>query len=115
MVIIAGLSIGSYRYYQTSQAAKQILIENVAKLNVVVEEQKATIIAIQQRYKQQVTAAINLVEANSTLNSEKLALSDKLMKHDLEELSRRKPGLIETRINNGTQDLFDSIIAITAQ
>ena len=33
-------------------------------------------------------------------------LIDKLRKHDLAKLSLQKPGLVETRINNGTKRLF---------
>ncbi len=33
-------------------------------------------------------------------------LIDKVRKHDLAKLSLQKPGLVETRINNGTKRLF---------
>ena len=41
-------------------------------------------------------------------------LRKKLHKHDLTRLSIKKPGLIEKRINDGTNKLFDSIESITA-
>ena len=41
-------------------------------------------------------------------------LRKKLHKHNLTRLSIKKPGLIEKRINDGTNKLFDSIESITA-
>jgi len=41
-------------------------------------------------------------------------LIGKLQKHDLTRLSYRKPGLIEKRINNGTQNIFDSLESLTS-
>ena len=46
------------------------------------------------------------------------AVTDNLRKilndHDLTRLVLAKPGLIETRINNATQELFDSIESSTS-
>ena len=40
-------------------------------------------------------------------------LISKLQKHDLTRLSHQKPGMIEKRINNGTQKVFDSLESLT--
>jgi hypothetical protein len=47
----------------------------------------------------------NLREAEAGLDQIRSTLSD----HDLTRLALRKPGLIETRINNGTKEVFDQI------
>ncbi len=39
-------------------------------------------------------------------NKEVRKLNDIFAKHDIEKLASRKPGLIETRLNNGTADAF---------
>jgi ribosomal protein L3 len=82
---------------------------------MVVEEQKNTIATIKNKYEQQTSSLTSLLASNATLTREKENLSNKLMKHDLEELSRRKPALVETRINNGTKELFDSFVTITTE
>jgi len=58
---------------------------------------------------------MTLATANTALSVERDALSTKLMKHDLEELSRLKPGLVEKRINDATKELFSSFMSITAK
>ena len=42
-------------------------------------------------------------------------LSSKLRRHDLEELSRAKPGLMEKKINNGTKRLLLELEAISGE
>jgi len=83
------------------------------KLSITVKEQQQTLDQVTQRYKNQADSLISLMRSNEQLGAEKQALSDKLLKHDLEELSKRKPALVEKRINDGTQNLFDSFSAIS--
>lgn len=112
-IMVAMITVSFYIYYTTSQRQLATLIASQASLTVALEQQTQTIEAIQARYKQQVTALSDLNKSNATMYLEKQRLSDKLMKHDLEELSRRKPGLVETRINNGTKELFRSLTDIS--
>ena len=42
-------------------------------------------------------------------------LRRKLQKHDLTRLSEKKPGLVEKKINEGTQKLFNDFESITAK
>ena len=42
------------------------------------------------------------------------ALQEKLRTHDLTMLTLRRPGLIETRVNNATQKLFEDFESSTA-
>ena len=118
MILIALListTVASSWYYKYSQGVIRTLTENNAKLEIAIETQKATMEAMQKSFELQAAALTSLSVSNQTLSLEKEALSTKLMKHDLEELSKRKPGLIETRINNGTKDLFTSFIDLSAQ
>ena len=102
-------------YYKNTQQQILLLKQDNIALDIALKEQQDTIQQIQASYKLQTTSLITLASANYNLNIEKDALSNKLMKHDLEELSRRKPVLVETRINNGTKELFSSFMSITAQ
>lgn len=114
-VIITALTGSFYIYYQSSQHKIAVLTESNTKLTMAVETQKKTIAAIQERYKTQTAAIASLAESNASLSLEKDALSNKLMRHDLEELSRRKPALVETRINNGTKELFSSLTNLSTK
>jgi hypothetical protein len=46
-------------------------------------------------------------------NDYKNTLIDKLRKHDLAKLSMKKPGLVEKKINRGTEKLFRSLESLT--
>lgn len=113
--LVTIISGSFYAYYKVTSYKMAALVDANNKLTMAVEEQKQTIATIKVKYEQQTSSLTSLITANSTLSAEKENLSNKLMKHDLEELSRRKPALVETRINNGTKELFDSFATISAQ
>jgi hypothetical protein len=114
ILLLTSASIFTVYYKNTQQ---QILTLEQARitLEVAVQQQQAAIQQIQTSYKLQTSRLMTLASANSDLNLEKDILVNKLIKHDLEELSRHKPILVETRINNGTKELFSSFMSITAQ
>ena len=113
--ILLTISGSFYAYYKISSYKLAALAEVNSKLTLAVQEQKQTISALKATYEKQSTSLTNLLAANATLNNEKEELSNKLMKHDLEELSRRKPALVEARINNGTKELFDSFTSLSTK
>lgn len=113
LAAIGSVSTVSYIYYKSSQATIKIQAENITKLSVAVETQKETIAALDTFYRKQTAILNELTTVNSELQAEKIALSDKLIKHDLEELSRRKPVLVEKIINDGTKKLLDSFTTLT--
>lgn len=111
--LVGGVVYGGYYYYKDTQSRIQILTENSAKLEMVAEEQTNTIdVLIQDREKfQQLN---NELQTNlNKANNYKDVLIGKLRKHDLLKLSLQKPGLVEKKINNGTQKLFDSLEKLT--
>lgn len=113
--ILLTISGSFYAYYRISSYKLAALTEANSKLSLAVQEQKQTISALKATYERQSTSLTNLLAANATLSNEKEELSNKLMKHDLEELSRRKPALVEARINNGTKELFDSFTSLSTK
>ena len=118
LIIVVGLLGGvvyvTYAYYQDTQQRIATLQQNNAKLETVAKTNELTINSLQES--QEKFATLNN-ELQTKLN---LALTygddlrKKLHKHDLTRLSIKKPGLIEKRINDGTNKLFDSIESITA-
>ena len=115
LALLVSSSLASAWYYKYSQDIIMTLQSNNAKLEVAINTQKQTISSMKENFEKQAAALTDLSAANQALNSEKDALSTKLMKHDLEELSRRKPVLIERRINNGTKKLFSDFTDLSTQ
>lgn len=115
VLLISIITASFYTYYQNSQyKIKELTTANLA-MSIAVKEQVETISILQKKYDKQATALTTLSYSTYKLYLEKDALSNKLMKHDLEELSRRKPALIETRINNGTKELFNSLTTLSTE
>ena len=112
--LVGGVVYGAYAYYHDTQQRIKTLQKNNAKLETVAKANELTINSLQES--QEKFATLNN-ELQTKLN---LALTygddlrKKLHKHDLTRLSIKKPGLIEKRINDGTNKLFDSIESITA-
>jgi Tfp pilus assembly protein PilO len=113
ILLFSTVAGGGYFYYTDTQATIAQLRENNAQLKVAVEDNQRTIDTLQE------TAARNQVlsdELQAKLNESEESrnrLIEVFGKHDLTRLALKKPGLIETRVNNGTQKAFDDIESIT--
>ena len=116
IVIVGILGIAGYGakyYYDTTQAKISVLQSNNAKLEVANEENQATI-------EQMGKNAKRLNELAETLNSDLQKaevygdeLRATLNKHNLTHLANKKPGMIEKRMQNATDKLWDSLESIT--
>ena len=113
MGVIGGVGYGGYMYYKDTQERISILTENNAKLEVAAQLQEETI-----------NTMIEDVERNAELNKElqdKLQLAEKygdqlrntLRKHNLTHLANKKPSLIEKRMQNATNRLWDDLAVVT--
>ena len=112
--ILGGAAYGAKYYYDTTQNTIAQLRDNNAKLEVANETNQATIEKMGQD-----SARLN--ELNSELNanlrkSEKYGdeLRDTLNKHNLTHLANKKPGLIEKRMQNATDELWDDLESLTS-
>ena len=103
--LIVAMGLGGWFLYNQNITLKN---ENTA-LNFAVEEQKQTIAAVQEAYETQGKALNNLSSRNAEIESEMNRYLDIFRRHNLNQLAAAKPGLIETRVNNGTKKVFDSI------
>ena len=113
MGVIGGVGYGGYMYYKDTQERIAILTENNAKLEVAAQLQEETI-----------NTMIEDVQRNSELNRElqkELQVAEQygdqlrntLRKHNLTHLANKKPGLIERKMQNATNRLWDDLADIT--
>jgi len=107
--LVGGAVAGAYYYYTDSQARIQALIENTAKLQMAKQVQDDTISALVADQKKFAKLNSDLRGRLDKANDYKDVLIGKLRKHNLSNLSLRKPLLVEKRINAGTAKLFRSL------
>lgn len=117
IAIVGVLGIAAYGakyYYDSTQATIAQLRENNAKLEVVAKTNEETINKLN-------SDAIQMASLNQSLQQElqqaelyKQELLGKLQKHNLSQLSLKKPGLIEKRINDATAKVFDDLESLTS-
>ena len=111
--IVGGALYGAKYYYDTTQATIATLRENNAKLETANQINQETIQKQQQD-------AVRLSELNNELTIELQRaeqygdeLRATLNKHNLTHLANKKPGLIEQRMQNATDKLWDDLESIT--
>lgn len=75
------------------------------------QEQRAAIESLQNDFKVQTEGLLAIQSRNQEIEAEMSRYLDIFKRHNLSKLAAAKPGLIETRVNNGTKDVFDSIEA----
>jgi hypothetical protein len=103
MVLLIAAAGLAYWYYTDTQARLQQLAADKAKLELAVQQQEETIRWMTEFQARQ-SADLNQLQSNlSTAEAERNKLTDLLSRHDLTTLARRKPQLIEDRMNAATQ------------
>ena len=103
-VIVVLLSLCGFLYYQN---------QSLSSLNKAFElrdqEQKAAIKSLQDDFKVQTEGLLDIQKKNQQIEQEMNRYLDIFKRHNLSKLAAAKPGLIETRVNNGTKEVFESI------
>lgn len=112
-VIITG-ALGGYYYYNSTQTE---LIE-LRQLNQAFElrdaQQQEAITSLQNSYAVQTAALLDVQTKSQEIQQEMNRYLDIFKRHNLTKLAAAKPGLIETRANKGTKEVFDGIEADSA-
>ena len=65
--------------------------------------------SLQNDFKLQTEGLLQLQAKNQEIENEMNRYLDIFKRHNLAKLAAAKPGLIETRVNNGTKNVFESI------
>jgi len=112
MTVIATAGMG-YLYVQKLQSDLQTARDNVAKMEVAVQISEDSIATLQ-------ADVVRNAELSATLQielqkSERYGdeLRSTLQRHNLTALAQKKPGLIENRMQNATDSLWDDLRSIT--
>lgn len=106
LVILLILSGGAV-YWLNAENEK--LKANTLKLELAIQEQKATFEAIEKQRIKQNEVLTQLGQRNNEIEVEMARYLDIFARHNLSKLASAKPGLIEKRANNATKQVFDSI------
>jgi hypothetical protein len=101
------LVLGGSAYYLWND--NQTLKDNQAKLEFAIQEQKAAFETMKLSYEKQGAALGNLQRKNAQIEAEKDRYLDIFRRHNLDRLALMKPGLVESRLNNGTKAVFEEI------
>ena len=111
--LVGGAVWGAYGYYKDTQQRISTLTQNNAKLKSANDTNTATIEQLNKN-------ALALNQLIDDLGSElKRAeqygdeLRNTLRKHNLTHLANKKPGMIEKRMQNATDKLWDDLESIT--
>lgn len=103
-VIVVLFSLCGFLYYQN---------QSLSSLNKAFElrdqEQKAAIKSLQDDFKVQTEGLLDIQRKNQQIEQEMNRYLDIFKRHNLSKLAAAKPGLVETRVNNGTKEVFESI------
>ena len=112
MTVIATAGMG-YLYVQKLQSDLETARENVAKMEVAVQISEASIATLQRDVAR--NAELNATLQRDLQTAEKYGdeLRATLQKHNLTALAQRKPGLIENRMQDATNKLWDDLRGIT--
>ena len=103
VIVIMGL--GGYFLYNKNQE----LIKLNAAFEVRDSEQKAALEAIQNSLEKTSKELTGLQVRNQQYEEEMNEYLDIFRRHNLAKLASAKPGMIETRVNDRTKEVFDGI------
>ena len=114
VIAVGGAVMSARAYYKETQERIATLHKNNAKMEVVQQQNEVVLRSLTSEATRLNDLNFNLQENLDAAEDYKDELIVKLQKHNLTRLSYQKPGLIERKINNGTQSIFDSLESLTS-
>ena len=114
IALLGGVAYAAKYYYDTTQATISQLRENNAKLEVANEENQATITKMTENNKRLNELTDQLGEELRKSEAYGDELRETLNKHNLTHLANKKPGMIEKRMQNATDKLWDDLESVTS-
>ena len=114
IALLGGVAYAAKYYYDTTQATIAQLRQNNAKLEVANEENQATIQKMSEDAIRLNALTDQLGEDLRKAESYGDELRNTLNKHNLTHLANKKPGMIEKRMQNATDKLWDDLESVTS-
>jgi hypothetical protein len=115
MSIIMAMGVSGFLYYQFSVVPMKNKLEEQAKVIIAQDlrdqEQRAAIESIQNNLAVTTESLKGLQIQNQQYEAEMSEYLDIFRRHNIAKLASAKPGLMETRVNNATKEVFDAIEA----
>ena len=105
IAIILILGLGCWWLYSENQT----LTFNNMQLEVAIKQQEDAIESIREAYEKQGDSLNGMINKNAQIEAEKNRYMDIFKRHDLNKLAIAKPGLLESKVNKGTKNVFDTI------
>jgi hypothetical protein len=117
IIILAGAGFGAHKFIVNEKDGRinqlQGQVDTLNQHNVALQAAAATnegtIRSLEANAKQQAQAMVGLTERNNDLNAQRDSYLRIFKDHDLTKLARARPGMIESRANNATADVFRSV------
>ena len=117
LLVLTGGAYGYHNYTINSKESQitqlklnvNILQNNVIRLESALERSEQSVKDALENFKKQQMTIGEMTAKNETLSRERDEYLSIFKRHDLTNLARVKPGLIEPRINNGTKTVFRQI------
>ena len=103
--IIFILGLASWWLYSENQ----VLTMNNMQFEVAIQQLEEAIATIKESYEKQGAALNQLSSKNAQIEAEMNGYLDIFRRHNLNKLAIAKPGMIETRANDQTSEVFRSI------
>jgi hypothetical protein len=110
MLVLCGVF---YWYYNDTQERIAILNENNAKLETAVQISESSIATLQKDAIRNAELSAQLQQELQKAEQYGDELRATLQKHNLTALAQKKPGLIENRMQNATDNLWDDLRSLT--
>ena len=115
MSIIMAMGVSGFLYYQFSIVPMKNKLEEQAQVIIAQDlrdqEQRAAIESIQNNLAVTTESLRGLQVQNQQYEAEMSEYLDIFRRHNIAKLASAKPGLMETRVNNATKEVFDAIEA----
>ncbi len=105
IAIILVLGLGCWWLYSENQT---LTMNNIA-LEGAIKQQEEAIKVMKESYEKQGIALNQLASKNAQIEAEMNGYLDIFRRHNLNKLAIARPGMIETRANDQTKAVFESI------
>ena len=113
MGVLGAVGFGGYLYYKDTQQRIAMLTANNAKLETAIQISEESIALLQSDITKNAELNNTLQKELQTAETYGDQLRATLQKHNLTHLANKKPGLIEKKMQNATNRLWDDFASIT--